>query len=72
MKLKNKLLIFLSFILFSFNVMAKDLVIATSFSPEVTTYIIEQWNMKAEHNNIRLINRTVSSLEKLLMNQNVN
>ncbi|KGQ32824.1 phosphonate ABC transporter substrate-binding protein [Gallibacterium genomosp. 2] len=54
------------------TVNAKNLVIATSFSPEVASYISEQWKTEPENSSVRFINTTVMSLEKLLMNQSVN
>ncbi|HGO5823135.1 TPA: ABC transporter substrate-binding protein [Mannheimia haemolytica] len=47
---------------------AKELVIATTFSPEVTQQVISEWQAHSPNQNIRLINRTASSLQRLLDN----
>ncbi|WP_082041911.1 ABC transporter substrate-binding protein [Mannheimia massilioguelmaensis] len=52
-------------------VKAEELVIATSFSPETMDYISKQWETKHPEQPIRLINRTVSSLERLLTQSNI-
>ncbi|MDD0823371.1 ABC transporter substrate-binding protein [Mannheimia sp. AT1] len=50
---------------------AKELLIATSFSPETMNYIQQEWKDIYPDQNIRLINRTVSSLERLLTQPNI-
>lgn len=47
---------------------AKELVIATTFSPEVTQQVIREWQARSPEQEIRLINRTASSLQRLLDN----
>lgn len=47
---------------------AKELVIATTFSPETTQQVISQWQAHSPEKNIRLINRTAASLQRLLEN----
>lgn len=43
-----------------------ELVIATTFSPDATTYIISRWQTQPQSVVIRTLNRTSSSLEQLL------
>ncbi|OON42202.1 ABC transporter substrate-binding protein [Izhakiella australiensis] len=52
----------------TFSVQAKknELVIATTFSPEATAYIISRWQTQPQSVVIRTLNRTSSSLEQLL------
>ncbi|CNE64973.1 ABC transporter substrate-binding protein [Yersinia nurmii] len=45
---------------------ANELVIATTFSPEATAHIIAQWHKQPQAVSIRTLNRTSSSLERLL------
>lgn len=52
-------------------VQSKELLIATSFSPETMSYIQKEWKATYPDKNIRLINRTVSSLERLLTQPNI-
>lgn len=47
---------------------ANELVIATTFSPEVTQQVISEWQARSPDKNIRLINRTAASLQRLLDN----
>ena len=58
-------------LLLSQTALAKDLVIATSFSPETMNHIQQQWESIHPEQNIRFINRTVSSLERLLTQPNI-
>ncbi|CFQ40169.1 extracellular solute-binding protein [Yersinia frederiksenii] len=46
--------------------MANELVIATTFSPEATAHIISQWQKQPQSIAVRTLNRTSSSLERLL------
>ncbi len=46
-----------------------ELVVATTFSPEATTYIMNSWKVQPEAVPIRTINRTSASLERLLDTQ---
>lgn len=54
--------------IFHMVAVAKELVIATTFSPEVTQQVIRQWQSHSPEKNIRLINRTSASLQRLLDN----
>ncbi|VTU05790.1 putative 2-aminoethylphosphonate ABC transporter periplasmic 2-aminoethylphosphonate-binding protein [Actinobacillus porcinus] len=54
-----------------FPVKAKELVIATSFSPDTSEYLAQQWQAIYPDKKIRLINRTVNSLTQLLTRSNV-
>lgn len=54
--------------IFHIVAVAKELVIATTFSPEVTQQVIRQWQSHSPEKNIRLINRTSASLQRLLDN----
>lgn len=58
-------------LLLAVQVQAKSLVIATSFSPETMNYIQNEWEEIYPEQHIRLINRTVSSLERLLTQPNI-
>ena len=53
---------------YSYQAHAKvdELVVATTLSPEATTYIINSWKAQPDAVPIRTINRTSSSLERLL------
>ncbi|WP_249961038.1 ABC transporter substrate-binding protein [Histophilus somni] len=46
----------------------KELVIATTFSPEVTQKVVAEWQAHSPDKNIRFINRTSASLQRLLDN----
>ncbi|GKX51445.1 ABC transporter substrate-binding protein [Budvicia aquatica] len=60
---------YLLLLLFFSNLsLASELVIATTLSPEATAHIIEQWQQQPQAINIRTLNRTSSSLERLLNN----
>lgn len=43
-----------------------ELVIATTFSPDATAYIISRWQTQPQSVIIRTLNRTSASLEQLL------
>ncbi|WP_018652682.1 ABC transporter substrate-binding protein [Actinobacillus capsulatus] len=58
-------------LLLALQAQAKSLVIATSFSPETMNYIQNEWKEIYPEQHIRLINRTVSSLERLLTQPNI-
>lgn len=59
--------LFLMFTSFSFaQVKKNELVIATTFSPDATAYIISRWRTQPQSVIIRTLNRTSASLEQLL------
>ncbi|WP_150538750.1 ABC transporter substrate-binding protein [Actinobacillus vicugnae] len=70
----NKFIGYLSLLfvlLLTIQAQAKGLVIATSFAPETMDYIQKEWKEIYPEQNIRLINRTVNSLERLLTQPNI-
>ena len=59
--------LFLSLItVFSVQAKKSELVIATTFSPDATAYIISRWQTQPQSVIIRTLNRTSASLEQLL------
>ncbi|VFS55251.1 Phosphoglycerate transport regulatory protein pgtC precursor [Raoultella planticola] len=51
---------------FSVEAKKNELVIATTFSPDATAYIISRWQTQPQSVIIRTLNRTSASLEQLL------
>ncbi|AOF52711.1 phosphonate ABC transporter substrate-binding protein [Rodentibacter caecimuris] len=65
---------FLLFILLSWIsplLLANEIVIATTFSPETTEHIIKQWQNSFPNQEVRLINRTSNSLKRLLVQPDI-
>lgn len=59
--------LFLSLLMvFSVEAKKNELVIATTFSPDATAYIISRWQTQPQSVIIRTLNRTSASLEQLL------
>ena len=59
--------LFLSLLMvFSAEAKKNELVIATTFSPDATAYIISRWQTQPQSVIIRTLNRTSASLEQLL------
>ncbi|MDU8924438.1 extracellular solute-binding protein [Pasteurellaceae bacterium LIM206] len=50
---------------------AKELVVATTFSPDTIDYIVRHWQKDFPEQKIRIINRTSGSLERLLDQPNM-
>ncbi|ARZ02008.1 ABC transporter substrate-binding protein [Yersinia ruckeri] len=66
MTLRNILLSVILYTGFPPLALSNELVIATTFSPEATAHIITEWHKQPQAVPIRTLNRTSSSLERLL------
>lgn len=68
----GKIAILLSLFLLSRPTLAQhgELVMATTFSPGATAWIIQRWQMQPDSVTIRTLNRTSASLEQLLDTSN--
>ncbi|OOF35685.1 phosphonate ABC transporter substrate-binding protein [Rodentibacter mrazii] len=66
-----KLLLFILLYWISPLLLANEIVIATTFSPETTEHMVKQWQNNFPNQKVRLINRTSNSLNRLLVQPNI-
>ncbi|OOF80866.1 phosphonate ABC transporter substrate-binding protein [Rodentibacter ratti] len=66
-----KFLLFILLYSISPLLLANEIVIATTFSPETTEHMVKQWQNNFPNQKVRLINRTSSSLKRLLVQPNI-
>ncbi|OOF60351.1 ABC transporter substrate-binding protein [Rodentibacter sp. Ppn85] len=66
-----KFLLFILLYWISPLLLANEIVIATTFSPETTEHMIKQWQNNFPNQKVRLINRTSNSLKRLLVQPDI-